>query len=176
MTAPLATAGPADITGEELQLATRNHGMPLEALHYDVTPVGLHYLLIHYDIPVLDRDAWRLEVGGLVARPLTLSLDDLRARPSVTVDVTMECAGNGMCRCQAPTPSDMTPGVPGTAREPAHGPLRVPFPLEGTGSAPGTRSNPGRPGGEGGGYTLPRPGPALGVRRTALPTDEDPLP
>jgi len=35
------------ITPEELRLATRNHGMPLEALAYDVTPVGLHYLLIH---------------------------------------------------------------------------------------------------------------------------------
>ena len=28
--------------------------MPLEALRYDVTPAGLHYLLIHYDIPALD--------------------------------------------------------------------------------------------------------------------------
>ncbi|MBI4261267.1 MAG: sulfite oxidase [Actinobacteria bacterium] len=69
--------------------------MPLEALRYDVTPVGLHYLLIHFDIPVLDPEGWRLEVGGLVDRPLSLSLEDLRARPAVTVPVTMECAGNG---------------------------------------------------------------------------------
>jgi sulfane dehydrogenase subunit SoxC len=27
--------------------------MPLEALAYERTPVGLHYLLIHYDIPVV---------------------------------------------------------------------------------------------------------------------------
>ena len=39
------------ISLDELRLAARNHGMPLEALRYDVTPVGLHYLLIHYDIP-----------------------------------------------------------------------------------------------------------------------------
>lgn len=39
------------ISREELQLAARNHGLPLEALRYDVTPAGLHYLLIHYDIP-----------------------------------------------------------------------------------------------------------------------------
>ena len=38
----------------ELQLAARNHGMPLEALRYPVTPPGLHYLLIHYDIPAVD--------------------------------------------------------------------------------------------------------------------------
>ncbi|TMK94487.1 MAG: sulfite oxidase, partial [Actinobacteria bacterium] len=34
-----------NVTLEELQLATRNHGMPLEGLRYDVTPAGMHYLL-----------------------------------------------------------------------------------------------------------------------------------
>ena len=43
------------ISLEELQLAARNHGMPLEALRYPVTPVGLHYLLIHYDVPESTR-------------------------------------------------------------------------------------------------------------------------
>ena len=85
----------AGITREELQLAARNHGMPLEALRYDVTPPGLHYLLIHYDIPQIDADAWRLRVGGLVTRPLELSLSDLRQRTAVTRAVTLECAGNG---------------------------------------------------------------------------------
>jgi DMSO/TMAO reductase YedYZ molybdopterin-dependent catalytic subunit len=80
---------------DELAQATRNHGMPLEALRYDVTPAGLHYLLIHYDIPAVDPDAWRLEIGGHVARPLVLSLAELRERPAVTAPVTMECAGNG---------------------------------------------------------------------------------
>ena len=48
---------PDDVAGisiEELQLAARNHGMPLEALRYPVTPIGLHYLLTHYDIPLID--------------------------------------------------------------------------------------------------------------------------
>ena len=88
------------ISHEELQLAARNHGMPLEALRWDVTPVGLHYLLIHYDIPVVDEASWRLEVGGRVERELSLSLDDLRARPAVTRAVTMECAGNGRARLE----------------------------------------------------------------------------
>src|SRR4051812_1801453 len=83
------------ITLEELQLAARNHALPLEALRYPVTPVGLHYLLIHFDIPALDAATWLLEVGGRVERPLTLSLDDLKARPARTLAVTMECAGNG---------------------------------------------------------------------------------
>ena len=83
------------ISLQELQLAARNHGIPLEALRWDVTPIGLHYLLTHYDIPDVDAAAWRLDVGGLVERPLSLSLDDLRSRPAVEVAVTMECAGNG---------------------------------------------------------------------------------
>ena len=38
--------------------------MPLEALRYDVTPTGLHYLLIHFDIPVVDPTTWRLGWAG----------------------------------------------------------------------------------------------------------------
>jgi DMSO/TMAO reductase YedYZ molybdopterin-dependent catalytic subunit len=85
------------ITLEELQLAARNHGMPLEALRYPITPIGLHYLLIHFDVPEPPAD-WRLEVGGRVRRPLSLTLADLRARPPVRMQVTMECAGNGRAR------------------------------------------------------------------------------
>ena len=81
------------ISLEELQLAARNHGMPLEALRHEITPLGLHYLLVHYDIPVVDPATWRLAVAG--TRELSLSLDDLRARDAVTAPVTMECAGNG---------------------------------------------------------------------------------
>src|SRR3954452_8525177 len=85
---------------EELQLAARNHGMPLEALRYDVTPVGLHYLLIHFDIPAVDQGAWRLELAGHVERPLSLSLDELRARERAELVATMECAGNGRVRLE----------------------------------------------------------------------------
>jgi DMSO/TMAO reductase YedYZ molybdopterin-dependent catalytic subunit len=88
----------SEITLEELQLAARNHGMPLEGLRYPVTPVGMHYLLIHFDIPETDALAWQLDVGGLVERPLSQGMDDLRARPAVTMAVTMECAGNGRAR------------------------------------------------------------------------------
>jgi DMSO/TMAO reductase YedYZ molybdopterin-dependent catalytic subunit len=88
------------ISLEELQLATRNHGMPLEALRWDVTPLGLHYLLIHYDIPLVDQATWRLRVDGVVERSLSLSLDDVRARPAVEHAVTMECAGNGRARLE----------------------------------------------------------------------------
>jgi sulfane dehydrogenase subunit SoxC len=88
------------ISLEELQLAARNHGMPLEALKHEITPIGLHYLLIHYDIPVVEPAAWRLTVGGRVERELNLTLDDLQAREPVTMPVTMECAGNGRAQLE----------------------------------------------------------------------------
>lgn len=80
---------------EELQLATRNRGMPLEALRYPITPTGLHYLLIHYDIPSVDVNQWRLEIGGSISKSLSLSLDEIKQRPAQTITVTLECAGNG---------------------------------------------------------------------------------
>jgi sulfane dehydrogenase subunit SoxC len=89
------SATDAGITLEELQLAARNHGMPLEALRYPITPIGLHYLLTHFDIPLVDVDGWRLTIGGLFGRELSLTLDEIRARPKVEAVVTMECAGNG---------------------------------------------------------------------------------
>lgn len=94
-------AAPAQgITPIELGQATRNRGMPLEALRYDVTPVGLHYLLIHFDIPALDSSSWRLRIMGRVRRELELTLDDIRARPATSLPVTLECAGNGRARLE----------------------------------------------------------------------------
>jgi sulfane dehydrogenase subunit SoxC len=87
-----------EISQEELQLAARNHGMPLEGLRYDITPVGMHYLLTHFDIPEADAANWKVRVEGLVRSPLTLSMDDIMSRAAVTLPVTMECAGNGRAR------------------------------------------------------------------------------
>ena len=92
----IPTEGP--LTFEELALAGRNRGMPLEALRDDITPTGLHYLLTHFDIPAVDAAGFRLRLDGLVGRPLDLTLADLRARPRRTVPVTLECAGNGRAR------------------------------------------------------------------------------
>jgi DMSO/TMAO reductase YedYZ molybdopterin-dependent catalytic subunit len=78
------------ISLDELGLATRNHGMPLEMLREPITPPGLHYLLIHFDIPAIDPRGWRLQIGDV-----GLSLDELRARERRSVAVTLECAGNG---------------------------------------------------------------------------------
>jgi DMSO/TMAO reductase YedYZ molybdopterin-dependent catalytic subunit len=99
ISAPSRIATPDEaITEQELQLAARNHGLPLEALRYDVTPPGLHYTLVHYDIPLLDPATWRLQIHGHVQRRLEFDLESLMAPPARTVRVTLECAGNGRAR------------------------------------------------------------------------------
>ena len=80
---------------EELQLALRNRGMPLEGLRHPITPTSMHYLLIHYDIPEVSLSEWGLKVGGLVSKPLRLTLEELKKQPAQSLAVTMECAGNG---------------------------------------------------------------------------------
>jgi DMSO/TMAO reductase YedYZ molybdopterin-dependent catalytic subunit len=92
-------------TAEELALAARNSGMPLEALRYDVTPAGLHYCLIHFDIPPPAAADWRLRVEGLVRQPLSIALEELRAMPGRTVRATLECAGNGRAQISPRYPS-----------------------------------------------------------------------
>jgi DMSO/TMAO reductase YedYZ molybdopterin-dependent catalytic subunit len=95
MDAPAGTVADEGITPAELRLAARNHGLPREALRYDITPPGLHYLLIHYDIPAIDPGSFRLEITGAVDNPITLSLDAIRGRPRTSETITFECAGNG---------------------------------------------------------------------------------
>jgi DMSO/TMAO reductase YedYZ molybdopterin-dependent catalytic subunit len=82
-----------DFAREEVALANRNSGLPLEALRYDVTPAGMHFLLVHFDVPfVATADDWRLDVTGCVQRPLTLSLAQIQKLPQKTLRVTLECA------------------------------------------------------------------------------------
>lgn len=97
---------PGPFEREEVRLANRNSGTLLEMLRHDVTPVGLHYLLIHFDVPyVASAEGWTVRVGGRVQTPITVSLDDIKAWPSKTLRVTLECAGNGRATVEPRWPS-----------------------------------------------------------------------
>lgn len=94
---PDATRTPsaADFSREEVALANRNSGILLETLGLDLTPVGLHYLLNHFDVPILDAGGHVLRFEGAFEAPFALRMDEIRALPRETRIVTMECAGNG---------------------------------------------------------------------------------
>ena len=62
-----------------------------------VTPVENFYVVSkNFSDPSVDGHGWRLSVGGLVGKPLTLSLAALRALPVTTQYVTMECISNNV--------------------------------------------------------------------------------
>ncbi len=79
-----------------------------EQLDSYLTPNDRFFTVVHYGQPAVDPQAWRLEVGGLVERPVRLTLDALRARPRQEVVFTLECSGNHGF--------DWNPGLIGTAR------------------------------------------------------------
>src|SRR5216110_2754246 len=71
-----------------------NLEMPFSALESFVTPNERFYIRCHFPIPKINERDWRLRVGGKVARPFDVIIDDLRQMPTQTITATLECAGN----------------------------------------------------------------------------------
>jgi DMSO/TMAO reductase YedYZ molybdopterin-dependent catalytic subunit len=59
-----------------------------------VTPNEKFFSIAHYNRPTIDVKGWTLQIGGLVKRPLSLTLREIRARPRQEVTFTLECSGN----------------------------------------------------------------------------------
>ena len=59
-----------------------------------VTPNDKFFTIAHFDRPTIDANTWKLEIDGLVKKPLSLSLADIKARPRQEVVFTVECSGN----------------------------------------------------------------------------------
>src|SRR4030095_5093532 len=53
------------------------------------------YVRNHFQIPNLDVETFRLVVGGLVDRPLSLSVKDLHNTRSLRLVAPLECPGTG---------------------------------------------------------------------------------
>lgn len=72
----------------------RSNMLDWQALTSWVTPTEHLFRVSHYNQPEIAEQGWRLSVGGLVGRPLTVSLADVRARPRRETVCTIECGGN----------------------------------------------------------------------------------
>jgi len=71
-----------------------------------VMPNAHFYVRNHFQLPKLDPAVFRLKVRGLVERPLTLDLNDLKQLPSEGRVITLECAGNGRALFDPPIPGE----------------------------------------------------------------------
>src|SRR4051812_49087427 len=62
-----------------------------------ITPTEKVFDVSHYGKPKVDLspDKWKLAVGGLVDKPRSLTLDEIKARPRQELTATLECSGNG---------------------------------------------------------------------------------
>ena len=81
---------------------------PLHSLSGTITPSDLHFERHHAGVPTIDPATHRLVIHGLVDRPLSLSVDDIRRFPQVTRVHFVECSGNSRPVWINPAP-DMTP-------------------------------------------------------------------
>lgn len=68
---------------------------PIQELPGIVTPSDLHFERHHGGIPTIDPQTYSLLIHGMVDRPLSFSLAELKRFPSVSRLHFIECSGNG---------------------------------------------------------------------------------
>jgi DMSO/TMAO reductase YedYZ molybdopterin-dependent catalytic subunit len=99
---PLEIFGAEGKTGDEL--IPFLEPQPLEpgkaALHWDtlsdwITPMDQFYGVQHYGVPKDTMEGYKLQIDGLVGKPRSLTLDDLKKLPKKEITATLECSGNG---------------------------------------------------------------------------------
>lgn len=95
MAASDATEGVGDARLRTISAEPYNAEMLLANQREVVTPRASFYKRNHFAIPRIAVGDWRLQIAGNVARPAELTYDAVRALPSRTLLVTLECAGNG---------------------------------------------------------------------------------
>ncbi|HYH43937.1 MAG TPA: sulfite oxidase [Burkholderiales bacterium] len=106
--APKPPAQPAGTVSNEAVLAGKDAALkphsdrPLTAsataeyLGDDVTPTSRHFVRNNLFTPDFDEAKHTVEIAGLVDKPMTLTLAELRARfPEVSTQAMIECAGSG---------------------------------------------------------------------------------
>src|SRR4051812_2623123 len=71
-----------------------NLEMPFETLDGFIIPTSRFYVRMHYPIPQIRKNDWRLRIEGEVEVAFELGYDELLQFPSRTAPVTLECAGN----------------------------------------------------------------------------------
>jgi DMSO/TMAO reductase YedYZ molybdopterin-dependent catalytic subunit len=100
---PASSAGPAPALGSSTSGAAASPSEAVLAARIAAAPgtrseltsnENFYRIDINAFPPRVDANSWRLEVSGLVDKPLSLTLDDLRSRPAISQVVTLECISN----------------------------------------------------------------------------------
>jgi DMSO/TMAO reductase YedYZ molybdopterin-dependent catalytic subunit len=94
--------GFADPAGDEelVPFLDAQPDMKGKAIQWDqlkdwLTPTGQIFAVSHYGAAQVPLESWKLEFTGLFEKPLSLTLANLKARPTKEITATIECSGNG---------------------------------------------------------------------------------
>jgi DMSO/TMAO reductase YedYZ molybdopterin-dependent catalytic subunit len=74
---------------------TGDKSLDWETLNDWLTPQDQAFNVQHYGIPEFDVKGFKLEITGLVARPMTFTMNELKALPKQDQLMTLECSGSG---------------------------------------------------------------------------------
>jgi DMSO/TMAO reductase YedYZ molybdopterin-dependent catalytic subunit len=97
----------AEPTGGGSSIELPNAESSPTALRAPVTPTAGFFVRSHSAIPAVDASRWRLRIGGLVRRPTSWDLAELRERARTRVTAVLECAGNSRRRFPHPAPGEL---------------------------------------------------------------------
>src|SRR5687767_10940689 len=83
---------------------------PLDETLGVITPSALHFVVQRGGTPDIDPRKHRLLIHGLVDRPVTLTMEELRRLPSTSRILFLECQGNSQLEWRPPpTGADLPP-------------------------------------------------------------------
>jgi sulfane dehydrogenase subunit SoxC len=76
---------------------------PLQESVGIITPSDLHYEVVSGGVPDIDPRKHRLLIHGMVAQPVTMTVDEIKRLPSVSRILFLECQGNTADEWKKPT-------------------------------------------------------------------------
>ena len=98
--------------GARYSIDHMTHYTPLQDYQGIITPSRLHFMQQHSsEFPEIDVDEHRLTIHGMVDRPLSFSMEDLKRLPSVSRVHFLECQGNSSSLIHT-TRADANMGLP----------------------------------------------------------------
>ena len=94
-----------------------NAETPLDLLTTYITPNDVFFVRHHWNPVLPDARQWTLTLDGEVARPMKLTIDELRRLPRTVKTCVLQCAGNGRSLHRPVLPGlQWTHGAMGNAR------------------------------------------------------------
>lgn len=98
---PLSAFGLEAGEGEQVipfvdpQPDTKGKSIQWDQLKEWLTPTPQVFAVSHYGAAQVPVENWKLQLEGLFSKPMSLTLDQIKARPRQEFITTIECSGNG---------------------------------------------------------------------------------